>query len=166
MFERFTDQARNVLVQAQSEAVALRHRRIGGGHLLLGLAREGNGLAADTLASLGLNHEAARTEVARLGGRRSWTRRNHRRLAPETKKALEGSLYAALEREHTFIGTEHLLLGLLRGEHDAASRVLRNLGIPPEDVVQHVHRTLDELAEHTRDHGQDRAFPLRLMPEQ
>ncbi|WP_017601488.1 Clp protease N-terminal domain-containing protein [Nocardiopsis lucentensis] len=162
MFERFTDQARNVLVQARSEAVALRHRRIGGGHLLLGLVREGNGLAADTLASLGLNHEAARTEVAR----RSWPRRNHRRLAPETKKALEGSLYAALEREHTFIGTEHLLLGLLLEEHDAASRVLRNLGIPPEDVVQRVHRTLDELAEHTRDHGRDRASPLRLMPEQ
>ncbi|MFD6952079.1 MULTISPECIES: Clp protease N-terminal domain-containing protein [unclassified Nocardiopsis] len=164
MFERFTDQARDVVVRAQSEAVALKHRRIGGGHLLLGLAQEGNGLAADTLTSLGLDQEAARTEVARLGGRRSRTLRSYRRFAPEAKKALEGSLHAALERGHNFIGTEHILLGLLREEDNVASHVLQNLGIPPEHVVQHVHRTLDELAKYTRD--PDQASLLRLMREQ
>ncbi|MCY9786990.1 hypothetical protein KIK06_24200 [Nocardiopsis sp. EMB25] len=162
MFERFTDQAGDAVVQAQSEAVALKHRRIGSGHLLLGLALEGNGLAASTLASLGLDYEAARTEVAHLGERKSWTLRYHRRFDPEARNALEGSLYAAIGREHNFIGTEHILLGLLRKEHNVASHVLQNLGIPPEDVVQHVHRTLDEIAKYSH----DQASTLRLMREQ
>ncbi|GAB2481395.1 Clp protease N-terminal domain-containing protein [Nocardiopsis aegyptia] len=154
MFERFTDEARTALVHAQSEAVALKHRRIGGGHLLLGLAQGGHGLAASTLASLGLDYEAARTEVARLGGRKSRTFRNYRRFASETKQALEDSLYASLHREHNFIGTEHMLLGLLHKEN-VASQVLLNLEIHPAHVIQRVHRTLDDLSKHTRKHGQD-----------
>ncbi len=166
MFERFTDQARNVVVHAQHEAVTLKHKRISSGHVLLGLIQEGNGLAASTLASLGVGYEAARTEVTRLGGRKAWIARNYRRFAPETKKALEGSLYAALEREHDFIGTEHILLGLLRKKRNMASEVLENLGTPPEKVVQHVSQTLDDLAEHSRKHGQDQASLLRLMGEE
>ena len=166
MFERFTDQARDAIVHAQSETVALKHKRIGTGHLLLGLAREGNGLSASTLAALGLEYEAARAAVARLGGRPSRILRPDREFARETKQALEGSLAAALRREHNFIGTEHILLGLLNNEHNTACKALQSLGIPPARVVQHVNQTLDNLAKHTQGPDQGREALLRLMGEQ
>ena len=166
MFERFTDQARNAVVHAQSETVALKHKRIGSGHFLLGLAQEGNGLSASTLAALGLEYAAVRAQVAQLGGRPKRILRPYRKFDRETKKALEGSLTAALKRGHNFIGTEHMLLGLLSDKGNTACQVLQNLGTPPEQVVQHVNRTLDELAKHTQDPGQGREALLKLMGEQ
>ncbi|MFE9641840.1 Clp protease N-terminal domain-containing protein [Nocardiopsis alba] len=166
MFERFTDQARNAVVHAQSETVSLKHKHIGSGHFLLGLAQEGNGLSASTLAALGLQYETARAEVAQLGGQPKRFLRPYRKFDRETKKALEGSLAVALRRRHDFIGTEHMLLGLLRDKHNTACQVLQNLGIPPEQVVQHVNRTLDELAKHTQGPDQGREALLRLMGEQ
>ncbi|HVM17699.1 MAG TPA: Clp protease N-terminal domain-containing protein [Gaiellaceae bacterium] len=134
MFERFTERARQVVVLAQEEALALRHAYIGTEHLLLGLLRE-DGNAARALASLGVELEAARTQVARAvargdeapsGGQVPFT--------PRAKKVLELALREALALGHNWIGTEHILLGLVREGDGVASRILLDFGADAERV--------------------------------
>jgi ATP-dependent Clp protease ATP-binding subunit ClpC len=135
MFERFTERARRVPVFAQQEARALGHDSIGTEHVLLGLLRQEEGLAAVVLASLGVTIEAVREQAAQVGkpggnpsagGQLPFT--------PETKKALELSLREALALGHNHIGTEHVLLGLAREEEGAGSRILHGFGIDSDTL--------------------------------
>jgi ATP-dependent Clp protease ATP-binding subunit ClpA len=142
VFERFTDRARRVLVLAQEEARLLRHPMIGSEHILLGLVGEGHGVAAAVLGEAGVDLERAREEVDRLVGRieRSYTESPP--FAPRAKKALENSLRTALSMGHSYIGTEHLLLGVLEEEGTVVHRVLGALGADADDLR---HRVVDAL---------------------
>ncbi|MEU8664859.1 Clp protease N-terminal domain-containing protein, partial [Actinoplanes philippinensis] len=138
MFERFTDRARRVVVLAQEEARMLDHHHIGTEHLLLGLAREGEGVTA-----LGLSPEAIRRAVEEvIGHGREIPGGQHIPFTPRAKKVLELSLREALQLGHNYIGTEHLLLGLLREGEGVAAQVLVKLGADRETVRQRVIRQL------------------------
>ena len=113
MFERFTDRARRVVVLAQEEARILSHNYIGTEHILLGLLREGEGVAAKALESLGLRLEAVRQQVEEIIGKGQQAPSGHIPFTPRAKKVLELSLREALQLGHDYIGTEHILLGLL-----------------------------------------------------
>jgi ATP-dependent Clp protease ATP-binding subunit ClpC len=127
MFERFTAQARRVLVLAQEEARLLNHSFIGTEHLLLGLLHEGEGLGAKALESLGITLEAVRVQVEeRIGPAGSAT--GSPPFTPRAKKALELALREALQLGHNYIGTEHLLLGIVREGQGDAAKVLESLG--------------------------------------
>jgi len=128
MFERFTDRARRVVVLAQEEARELDHNYIGTEHLLLGLLREGEGAAARALDELGISRTAVREQVVKLIGRGGRTPTGHIPFTPRAKKALELSLREALQLNHNHIGTEHLLLGLIREGEGVAAQVLVELG--------------------------------------
>ncbi len=128
MFERFTDRARRVVVLAQEEARELDHNYIGTEHLLLGLLREGEGVAARALDELGISRTAVREQVVKLIGRGGRTPTGHIPFTPRAKKALELSLREALQLNHNHIGTEHLLLGLIREGEGVAAQVLVELG--------------------------------------
>ena len=128
MFERFSDRARRVVVQAQDEAKALNHNYIGTEHLLLGLVSEGEGVAAKALTSLGISLEAVRAQVEEIIGRGTTTPTGHIPFTPRAKKVLELSLREALQMNHSYIGTEHLLLGLIREGEGVAAQVLIRLG--------------------------------------
>src|SRR5829696_3245407 len=114
MFERFTDRARRVVVLAQEEARLLDHNYIGTEHILLGLVHEGGGVAAQALTQLGVSLEAVRDQVKEIIGRGAEAPTGHIPFTPRAKKVLELSLREALELGHNYIGTEHILLGLLR----------------------------------------------------
>ena len=114
MFERFTDRARRVVVLAQEEARLLNHNYIGTEHILLGLIHEGEGVAARGLESLGINLEAVRSQVVEIIGQGSQAPSGHIPFTPRAKKVLELSLREALQLGHNYIGTEHILLGLIR----------------------------------------------------
>ena len=134
MFERFTDQARHVVALAQEEARMLNHNYIGTEHILLALLHEGRGTAAQALESLGITEEAARHQVEEIVGRgQQDPRRGHIPFTPRGKKVLELALREALQLGHNYIGTEHILLGLVRdGEGKGTSRaaeVLNGLGV-------------------------------------
>jgi len=131
MFERFTERARQVIVLAQAEARALKHNYIGTEHLLLGLLREEEGLAARVLASFGVTLEAVRAEVARIVGQGHEVEGGQIPFTPRAKKILELSLREALDLGHNYIGTEHLLLGLLREGEGVAVRILLDVGAAP-----------------------------------
>ena len=138
MFERFTDRARRVLAYAQEEARLLGHGFVGTEHILLGLIREGEGLAARVLDSLGVSLDDARTEVGKI---RHPSRPGAPATAPFTpraKKVLELALRESLSLGHNYIGTEHLLLGVVREGEGAAAQVLRGLGHEPADARQRV----------------------------
>jgi len=129
MFERFTDRARRVVVYAQEEARLLNHHYIGTEHVLLGLIREGEGAAAGALTSLGISLEGVRAQVEEiigLGG--SEPVPGHIPFTPRAKKVLELSLREALQLGHSYIGTEHILLGLIREGEGVAAQVLVKLG--------------------------------------
>ena len=128
MFERFSDRARRVVVLAQDEAKALNHNYIGTEHLLLGLVSEGEGVAAKALTSLGISLEAVRAQVEEIIGRGTTTPTGHIPFTPRAKKVLELSLREALQMNHSYIGTEHLLLGLIREGEGVAAQVLIRLG--------------------------------------
>jgi len=140
MFERFTDRARNVVVLAQDEARMLNHNYIGTEHILLGLIHESQGLAAHALTSLGIGLEPARQQVAEIVGRGKKSPSGHIPFTPRAKKILEFSLREALQLGHNYIGTEHILLGLIReGEGEGvAVEVLVNLGADLKRVRQEV----------------------------
>ena len=151
MFERFTDRARRVVVQAQAEAKALDHNYIGSEHLLLGLTHESiGGLAAKTLESLGIGLDTVRQRVEEVIGRGSQSPSGHIPFTPEAKKALELSLREAVQLGHQYIGTEHILLGLIREGDSVAGRVLAELGADLDRTRQEVIRLLDE---HQRGQG-------------
>src|ERR1700744_1396806 len=121
MFERFTDRARRVVVLAQEEARMLNHNYIGTEHILLGLIHEGEGVAAKALESLGISLEAVRQQVEEIIGQGQQAPSGHIPFTPRAKKVLELSLREALQLGHNYIGTEHILLGLIReGEGVAA----------------------------------------------
>jgi ATP-dependent Clp protease ATP-binding subunit ClpA len=141
MFERFTDQARRIVVLAQQEAGRLNHDYIGTEHLLLALIREGTGTAARALASLGITEEAARQQVEAITGRgQQDVRRGHIPFTPRAKKALELSLREAIALGSNFIGTEHILLALIREGDNPATRVLNGMEVDPNRVRQEVIR--------------------------
>ena len=114
MFERFTDRARRVIVLAQDEAKLLNHNFIGTEHILLGLIHEGEGVAAKALESLGIALEAVRAQVEEIIGQGQQVPTGHIPFTPRAKKVLELSLREALQMNHSYIGTEHILLGLIR----------------------------------------------------
>ena len=128
VFERFTDRARRVVVLAQEEARLLNHNFIGTEHVLLGMIYEGEGIAAQVLESAGISLEAARAKVAAIVGSGSSSPSGHIPFTPRAKKVLEMALREALQLGANFIGTEHLLLGLLREGQGVAVEVLQNSG--------------------------------------
>jgi ATP-dependent Clp protease ATP-binding subunit ClpC len=134
VFERFTDRSRRVVVLAQEEARLLNHNYIGTEHLLLGLLHEGAGVAAEALVSLGISLSAVRTEVEEVIGRGGAAPAGHIPFTPRAKKVLELSLREALHLGHNDIGTEHLLLGLIREGDGVAAQVLTGLGADLEVV--------------------------------
>ncbi len=146
MFERFTDRTRRVLVLAQEEARLLNHNFIGSEHLLLGLIREGEGesVAAQVLRALGITLEAARTKVAELiRAAEYYSSTGSPPFTPSAKKVLEFSLREALQMGHNYIGTEHMLLGMIREGESMAVQVLFELGANRDQVRAAVLRTLD-----------------------
>jgi hypothetical protein len=141
MFERFTDRARRVVVLAQEEARMLNHNYIGTEHILLALIREGGGIAAQALASLGITEEAARQQVEQIVGRgQQDPSGGHIPFTPRAKKTLQLSMREAIALGHAYIGTEHILLGLVREGDSPAMQVLNGLGIDPVRVRQQVIR--------------------------
>ena len=128
MFERFTDRARRVAVLAQEEARMLHHDHIGTEHILLGLICEGEGVAAKALGSLGISLEAVRQHVGEITGQGQQAPSGHVPFTPRAKKVLELSLREALQLGHNYIGTEHILLGLIREGEGVAAQVLQKLG--------------------------------------
>jgi ATP-dependent Clp protease ATP-binding subunit ClpA len=143
MFERFTDRARRVVVLAQDEARRLDHNYIGTEHILLGLVQEGEGVAAKALEALGIGLAAVRQQVEEIVGRGKEAPGGHIPFTPRAKKVLELSLREALQLGHDYIGTEHILLGLIREGEGVAARVLANLGadlnLVRQQVVQLLH---------------------------
>jgi len=138
VFERFTDRARRVVVLAQEEARMLNHNYIGTEHILLGLVHEGEGSAAKALESLGISLEGVRAQVQEIIGRGQLTPTGHIPFTPRAKKVLELSLREALQLGHNYIGTEHILLGLIREGEGVAAQVLVKLGADLPRVRQQV----------------------------
>ena len=142
MFERFTDRARRVVVLAQEEARMLTHNYIGTEHILLGLIHEGDGIAAKALESLGISLEAVRAQVEEIIGQGQQAPSGHIPFTPRAKKVLELSLREALQLGHNYIGTEHILLGLIREGEGVAAQVLLKLGADLNRVRQQVIQLL------------------------
>ncbi len=142
MFERFTDRARRVVVLAQEEARMLNHNYIGTEHILLGLIHEGEGVAAKALESLGISLDAVREQVQEIIGQGQQAPSGHIPFTPRAKKVLELSLREALQLGHNYIGTEHILLGLIREGEGVAAQVLVKLGADLNRVRQQVIQLL------------------------
>ena len=154
MFERFTDQAREAVSLAQQEAVALRHDHIGTEHVLLGLVHEGGGLATRVLEQLGISLSAVRAQVEQTAGSGQGSPAGHIPFTPRAKKVLELALREALQLGHSYIGTEHLLLGLIREGEGVAVRALESLGISLEVVRAQVQEII----------GQGHSAPTSHLP--
>ena len=157
MFERFTDRARRVVVLAQEEARMLNHNYIGTEHILLGLIHEGEGVAAKALESLGISLEAVRQQVEEIIGQGQQAPSGHIPFTPRAKKVLELSLREALQLGHNYIGTEHILLGLIREGEGVAAQVLVNLGADLDRVRQQVIQLM---------HGSQGMEPASYGPRQ
>ncbi len=142
LFERFTDRARRVVVLAQEEARLLNHSYIGTEHILLGLIHEGEGVAAKALESLSISLDAVRAQVEEIIGQGGSSPSGHIPFTPRAKKVLELSLREALQLGHNYIGTEHILLGLLREGEGVATQVLVKLGADLGKVRQQVIQLL------------------------
>jgi hypothetical protein len=142
VFERFTERARQVVVLAQDEARALKHNYIGTEHILLGLLREEEGLAARVLESLDVTVEEVRAQVARLVGQGDVVTTGQIPFTPRAKKVLELSLREALSLGHNYIGTEHILLGIVRENDGVAARVLLDFDADAEKIRNEVIRML------------------------
>ncbi|NET36363.1 MAG: ATP-dependent Clp protease ATP-binding subunit [Cyanothece sp. SIO1E1] len=156
MFERFTEKAIKVIMLAQEEARRLGHNFVGTEQILLGLIGEGTGVAAKVLKSMGVNLKDARIEVEKIIGRGSGFVAVEIPFTPRAKRVLELSLEEARQLGHNYIGTEHLLLGLIREGEGVAARVLENLGVDLSKVRTQVIRMLGETAEVTTGGGQGR----------
>jgi ATP-dependent Clp protease ATP-binding subunit ClpA len=141
MFERFTDGARHVIVLAQEEARLLHHDYVGSEHLLLGLLHEGRGMSSSLLRSMGLSLEGVRGEVEAIIGRGAGPPGDHLAFTQRAKRILELSLREALDLGQDHVGTEHILLALLREGEGVAAQILRKLGATSDAVRQEVlHR--------------------------
>jgi ATP-dependent Clp protease ATP-binding subunit ClpC len=151
MFERFTDRARRVVVQGQEEARTLDHTYLGPEHLLLGLTHEGiGGLGAGALESLGIGLEAVRQRVEQVIGRGEQAPSGHIPFTPQAKEVLKLALDESVELGHSYIGTEHILLGLIREGDSVAAHVLTGLGADLDRAREQVIRLLDD---YRREHG-------------
>jgi Clp amino terminal domain, pathogenicity island component/ClpX C4-type zinc finger len=150
VFERFTDRARRVVVLAQEEARLLDHNYIGTEHILLGLIHEGDGVAAKALESLDISLDDVRAEVEEIIGRGSEMPSGHIPFTPRAKKVLELALREALQLGHNYIGTEHVLLGLIREGEGVAAQVLVKLGADLSRVRQQVIQVLSGYAGTTK----------------
>jgi ClpA/ClpB-like protein len=164
MFERFTDRARRVVVLAQEEARHLNHDYIGTEHILLGLIHEGEGVAARALTALDISLEAVRAEVTEIVGRGGDQPGGHIPFTPRAKKVLELSLREALAFGHNYIGTEHILLGLIREGEGVAAQVLVKLGASFDRVRQQVVQLLADAGAVQAE--QVAGMPTRLSQEQ
>jgi hypothetical protein len=145
MFERFTDRARRAVVLAQDEARELGHSHIGTEHLLLGMMRDGSGVAASALTSLGITLEAARDAVAATVGR-GGGQAGHIPFTRPAKRSLELALREALQLGCDYIGTEHILLGLIHDDTSTAATILAGLGTEPDAIRQRVIEMLPRRA--------------------
>jgi ATP-dependent Clp protease ATP-binding subunit ClpC len=152
LFERFTDQARRVVVLAQEEARLLDHTYVGTEHELLGLIREGEGIAGRALDRHGVTLDAARRQVRSIIGTGEAAATGHFPLTPRAKKVLELAWREALQLGHKRIGTEHILLGLIREGEGVGTQVLQNLGADPRRLRQTVIQLLSGSA---REEGED-----------
>ena len=145
MFERFTDRARRVVVLSQEEARLLNHNYIGTEHILLGLIQEGEGVAAKALEALGISLESVRGQVEEIIGQGGSSPFGHIPFTPRAKRVLELSLREALRLKHDYIGTEHILLGLIREGEGVAAQVLVKLGA---DLARVRDQVIELLAAH------------------
>ena len=152
MFGRFTERAQKVLSLAQEEAARLGHNNIGTEHILLGLIREGEGIAAKALLGLLLNLEKIQDEVESLIGKTDEKPANIA-YKPRAKKVIELSMDEASKLGHTYVGTEHILLGLIREGEGVAARVLNNLGVSLNKARQQVLQLLGSGETTTANHG-------------
>jgi ATP-dependent Clp protease ATP-binding subunit ClpC len=166
MFERFTDRARRVVVLAQEEARMLSHNYIGTEHLLLGLIHEGEGVAAKALESLGISLEAVRQQVEEIIGQGQQAPSGHIPFTPRAKKVLELSLRESRQLGHHYIGTEHILLGLLREGEGVAAQVLVRLGADlnrvREQVIQLLHGRRGEELQGSAAAPRERGLPPEI----
>ncbi|MCG3128745.1 MAG: hypothetical protein CHACPFDD_03636 [Phycisphaerae bacterium] len=143
MFERFTDRARKVMVLANQEAQHLKHEYIGTEHILLGLIKEGSGVGANVLKNLKVDLRRARGEVEMLIHKRAeLASAGELPQTPRAKKVIEYAIYEARQLSHNYVGTEHLLLGLLRENDGVAAQVLLNLGVSLDEVRVEVRNLL------------------------
>src|SRR5437764_11503972 len=142
MFERFTERARQVIVLAQDETRTLKHNYIGTEHILLGLLREEEGLAARVLDTLDITVEEVRAQVARIVGQGDEVTSGQIPFTPRAKKVLELALREALSLGHNYIGTEHILLGLVRANEGVAARILLDFDADSEKIRNEVIRML------------------------
>ena len=149
MFERFTDRARRVVVEAQEEARTLNHSYMGTEHILLGLIHEGNGTGAKALESLGISLDTVRQQVQEIIGQGQHAPSGRIPFTPQAKKVLELALQESRALGHDYIGTEHILLGLLRQGDGVAGHVLSELGADLDGVRAQVVRLLEEYGRQT-----------------
>ena len=164
MFERFTDRARRVVVLAQEEARMLNHNYIGTEHILLGLIHEGEGVAAKALESLGISLDAVRQQVEEIIGQGQQAPSGHIPFTPRAKKVLELSQREAVQLGHNYIGTEHILLGLIREGDGVAAQVLVKLGADLNRVRQQVIQLLHGHPAKEPVSARSAALELRLPP--
>jgi hypothetical protein len=164
MFERFTDRARRVVVLAQDEARRLDHNYIGTEHILLGLIHEGEGVAARALESLGVSLAAVRQQVEEIIGRGQQAQSGHIPFTPRAKKVLELSLRESLQLGHNYIGTEHILLGLIHEGDGVAAQVLVRLGADLNRVREQVIQLLHGHSAEEPVSAPSVAGELRLLP--
>jgi hypothetical protein len=166
VFERFTDRARQVVVLAQDEARALKHNYIGTEHILLGLLREEEGLAARILESLDITVEEVRAQVARIVGQGDEVTTGQIPFTPRAKKVLELALREALSLGHNYIDTEHILLGLVRENEGVAARILLDFAADAEKIRNEIIRMLSGPGRRQTDEGfppgKDSGIELRL----
>jgi ATP-dependent Clp protease ATP-binding subunit ClpC len=162
VFERFDERARQVIVLAQEEARALRHDYIGTEHLLLGLLREDRGVAARVLESFDMPVEDVRSQIARIVGQAEEIETGQIPFTPRAKKVLELSLVEALGLGHEHIGTEHILLGLIRENEGVATQILLDFDIDPAVLRGEVLRVAG--GESPRPHPRDPRRPRRASP--
>jgi ATP-dependent Clp protease ATP-binding subunit ClpA len=142
MFDAFTDRSRRVIVSAQEEAGVLRHPKIGPGHLVIGLIREGNGIAASALLSLGITVEATRHQVKELYGPGVEVMPAFIPFGTSAERALDQAVRESTLLGHSYVGTEHLLLGLFHDGSGDAARVLLKLGLQPETACRETMKLL------------------------
>jgi hypothetical protein len=164
MFQRFTDRARRIVVLAQEQARALKHNYVGTEHILLGLIREGEGVAAKALEALDISMDAVRQQVEGIIGQGQEAPSGHIPFTPRAKKVLELSLREAQQLGHGYIGTEHILLGLIREGDGVAAQVLMQHGADLNRVRQQVTHLL--YGDRAEESGPTRSAEreLRLLP--
>ncbi len=163
MFEQFTERARQVVVLAQDEARTLKHNYIGTEHILLGLLREEEGLAARVLDSLDITVEEVRAQVARIVGQGDEVTTGQIPFTPRAKKVLELALREALSLGHNYIGTEHILLGLVREKEGVAARILLDFDADAEKIRNEIIRMLTPTAARVRHEPAPRTNKPRIV---